>query len=116
MKITIDKKRWRGFVSGFVLTLLMLAIAGTLMLCEAGVQKAGYTPNESLLKVDVADKDKLELWLLGTGYDVDMSIPAEVENIRRKYYTLLPRGARVVEQAVWYTMSEIFTLLQNPKP
>lgn len=97
------KKSHHVFICTFSFTVIMILVFGAMLFCERQslmVQASGET---RLLAMKVDEPAQLEFTLLGEELTVDCSYPVLAEQYRRRYYTLLPAGVRLLEQAIWYT-------------
>ena len=104
------KRFLHGFIGSFCFTIIFIAVFAAMLFCEQNSLMADSTTESKLLALTIEDPLVVQFTLLGDDYSLDFTETARVEQLRRKYYYLLPNSVKLMEQAVWYSVDELNTL------
>lgn len=108
-------KKWlRLFAGGFWVTVIAVSVLLAMFYCSNSAQMTLATQGAAMFEVAVRDDaNDVSLTLMGTPYRIDCERAVWLESLRRRYYYLLPMGAKLMEQAVCHTVNELSALVSN---
>ncbi len=108
-------KKWlRLFAGGFWFTAIVVSVFASMFYCSNNAQMAAANQGTAMFAVAVReDANDVSLTLMGTPYRIDCGGAVWLESLRRRYYYLLPMGAKLMEQAVCHTVNELTALASS---